>query len=402
MKKIISLAVMLVSSMAFASVSVYDHAGVLTQAEQSALTADGSRWPFDLHVLTDTFPNPAALNTAVHRCVNGPNVVCIGIDPAHHKTNVHVGTAVGIPSSEFQSIASAGNSNFRMNDYFGGIEAIASRARDAAHTIINVPNSRNVVPYAAQPQIQVHIDNPVSTGMSTGWWLFLFVMIALVGVVVYFVRRAVKITSKVNSDMNDFRDEAFEMSSHNIETANMREFNEKLSAKATTSKPMMPVTAKVVPSIPTLPVQTKVVIQNVPVATQPTQTVVHNHYSNGTPGYNSGYNNTLTGSVATDILLASELSRPYNNPTPVVVEREIIRETSPDAGGNSSSWGSSNSSDDDAGGRSSSWGNNDSDSNSNNNSSWDNNSSSDNNTSDWGGSDSNSGGGDSGGGDGGW
>src|SRR5271168_4307476 len=122
------IAAMLFSATAFASVVVHDSAGFISSAQQGALVAEGSRWPFELHVLTGTFPNFAVLDSTVHRCVTGTNVVCVGIDPTHHKTNVHVGTATGIPVSALNGIAAAGNSYFKHGDYQGGIEAIASSA----------------------------------------------------------------------------------------------------------------------------------------------------------------------------------------------------------------------------------------------------------------------------------
>lgn len=369
MKKIGLIVALLMSSVAFAGVTIHDRAGVMTTAQQSSLVANGNRWPFDLHVVTGAFPNPNVMNTTVDHCVTGPNVVCIGVDPVHHKTVVRAGAAVGLPSDN--SIAAAGNSYFRVGDYQGGIEAIASRARELAHTVVNTPHNTVVTtPYIQQPQVQVHIDNPVPTGMTTGWWLFLFGMIALAGIVIYYVVRAVKTTKKINEDMNDFRDEAFEMSSRNLEE---RDFHEKLKAKmpVTTTKVVTPTTQTVVQTVPVSGQGGQVVIPTAPAGVAPSTTVVHNHYGN------TGSNSTLTGSVMTDVMLAEALTRPSTPvvaPAPVVVEREVVRETHSDSG-SSSSWnnddgGNSNS------GSSSSWGSSDNDSSSGSSSSWDSGSSS--------------------------
>lgn len=414
MRKIISLlALLLLSGSAFASVSVYDHAGVLTSGEQSALISNGSRWPFDLHVLINTFPNPQSLDSAVHNCVNGPNVVCIGIDPLHHKTNVHVGTATGIPVDS--SVSSAGNPYFKNHDFQGGIEAIASRARDLYHSnAIVAPRAPTVyvnnqpVPVTGQP-VQIHVDSPsVNETSHTGLWiLFSLVLAGLVTWVIFRTRRSDKIVSKINNDMNDFRDEAFEMSSRNMETA---EWHEKMRTKmnADKPKPMMPAQTQVglppaQPQVVVQPVSTPTVVASTPVTKT---TVVHNHYGSN-PGYGPNYNPTLTGSVMTDVLLANELSRPSAPvvvaPAPVIVEREVVRETVPaDSGSSNSNWDNN-----DAGGSSSSW--NDS-SSSSSSSDWSSSGSSDSSSSsDWGSSDSGSssdwggGGGDSGGGsDSGW
>lgn len=388
MKKMI-FALMLVSSMAFANVSVYDHAGVLSQAQQTALTTQGSRWPFDLHVLTGTYPTPNAFESAVHNCVNGPNVVCIGIDPAHHKTSVHTGTATGIPSGS--GISAVGNPYFKNADYQGGIEAIASRARELYHSNV-VQTTRNVSTGYTQQPIQVHIDNP-NTGMSTGWWLFAILMLALIGIGTWVVVRARKTVKKINDDMNDFRDEAFEMSSRNMET---RDWHEKMKTKVQPeAHPMMP--AQTTTALPAKQDSVNLTIGN-PVANLnvggqqanvvvaqnvPATTVVHNHYGNNL-GYSYGPNPTLTGSVVGDVILANELARP----APVVVEREVVHERSYDNSADNSSWNNSNN---DSSSDSSSWGNNDSSSSS----SWDSGSSSSDSSgsSDWGSSDSGSSGG---------
>lgn len=370
MKKIVLMMSLMLGGLAFASVDVRDRAGVIPLDQQNALRNEGSRWPFDLHVLTGAFPNPAALESAVHRCVNGPNVVCIGIDPVHHKTVVHFGTATGISPST--SIPAAGNSYFKTGNWQGGIEAIASAARNAVGTATRAPTVYvnntpvPVVPYGTQP-VTVHVDSPsgTTTGMSTGWWLFLIFMGIGAGVVIYYVSRAVKTAKKVNEDMNDFRDEAFEMSSRNIEQA---DFHEKLAAKmnADKPKPMVPTQTKAV--TPTTKTVAQTVTPTAPVAA-PTTTVVHNHY-----GSNTG-SGTLTGSVAGDILLANELTRPI---TPVVVTQPtVVHETtvvhdapSSDNGGSSSSW-DTKSDDNDSGGSSSSWDSGSSDSDSGSSSSWD-------------------------------
>lgn len=398
--KILSLFVaMMISNIALASVSVYDHVGVLTQAEQGSLIANGSRWPFDLHVLIGTYPNPAALNSAVHNCVNSPNVVCIGLDPSHHKTNVHFGTAVGVPASEYASIVSAGNSYFRDANYQGGIEAIATRTRTVAHSVSSpVTYNQDVTHTVIQQPVQVHVD---STGTSAGWWFFSFFMLLIVGACIWAVSKSRKTVQKINSDMNDFRDEAFEMSSRNMEE---RDWHEKMKAKQTVDQhPMMP--TKTVASLPAPSKQ--VIVQPVVQSVQsvvaapvtPSTTVIHNHISGGGSGY--------SGSGVTDVLLGYELGRitaptPVYNP-PVVIEREVIREPAPsyDNGGSSSSWNNNNSSDD-AGGSSSNWNNNDSSnddsSSSSNDSSWGN---SDSGSSDsgWDSGSSDSGSSDSGGGD---
>lgn len=389
MNKIGIVFAMLISSMGFASVSVHDNAGVISAPQQSALIAGSARWPFDLHILTGAFPNPAALDTTVHRCVTGPNVVCIGIDPVHHKTNVHVGTGVGIPSSEFHSIAAAGNSYFKGGDYQGGIEAIAIRAREAAHTIVNASVRepvRSVSVQSVPVPVQVHIDNH-NSGMSTGWWLFAFFMALLLGLGAWIVRRAYKTAKKVNDDMNDFRDEAFEMSSRNMEE---RDFHEKLKAKlGTEKKPMLP---KVAQSAPT----------SVPVSSKPT--IIRNRTT-----VEAFYNTPSVSPSTTDVLLAYELGR-VSNPTPPVVVVPVpapVPTPTPavDKGGSSSDW-DTKADDNDSGGSSSS---HDDDNDNSGSSSWNDSSdssSSDNGSSssswDSGSSDSGSSGGDSGGGDSGW
>lgn len=119
----------------------------------------------------------------------------------------------------------------------------------------------------------------------------------------YYVVRAVKTTKKINDDMNDFRDEAFEMSVRNLEE---RDWHNKMKAKGVFKN-------------------TTNTQSSTPVATSTTKTdtksttVIH---------HSSGPN-------ATDVLLAYELGRhsaqPAQAPTPQ-------QHNSSDNGGSSSSW----------------------------------------------------------------
>ncbi len=363
MKKLIVIVALLMAGVASANkVAIKDNANVMSAGQYTSLLAETSRWPFELRVVTNTYSSKAALEQAVHQCVNSPNVVCVGLDPTHHGVRVHFGTGTGVRPSDFNLIAAAGNSFFKSNDWLGGIESIADRALESAR-------SSQVVNVGTQQQpVQVHVDMPrvvhEQEPVSAGWWIFAFVMVALVvGAIILAIRsarNASKTVKKVNEDMNDFRDEAFEMSSRNMEE---RDFHEKMKAKGVFNAPAN------TPALTTArPVVTPVAPAHVstPVTTAPTTVVVQGNNNN----------DLLTG-----VLIGQALN---NNPhvvechTVEVVrnverEREVVhtRRDDDDNGGSGLSWGSSSSdsnSSSDSGGSSSDWG---SSSSSDSSSSWD-------------------------------
>lgn len=291
-------------------VQIKDAMGVIPTSQADAVRADGPRWPFDLRVMTGDYPSGRALDSAVHSCVDRPNVVCVGIDPVHHSTYVHFGTGTGVRPSDFEAIAASGNSLFKAGDWQGGIEAIADRAVQSR-----------------QQAGSVHPSPP--PGMDAGWWIFgtLVAIVALVGIWIAWRsrKRQEELAARMNSDMDDFREEASEYRSRNLEE---RDWHDKMGATMR-RRPAVPVPA----SAPTAQ-----------------STVVVNQQSSGN-----------------DLLLGYELGR-MTSPAPVIKEREVVREvvredpstswSTSDSGGSSSDWSSSNSSSGssyDSGGSSSSW-----------------------------------------------
>lgn len=114
------------------AIRIDDAAGLLGVRDQAALMVEAGRWPFDVHVVISTaHVDPFALEARVSAAVDGPNVVAIGLDPAHRTTFVHFGKETGVPASQWPAIYSAGNGDFNGARWAEGLVRIADRATSA-------------------------------------------------------------------------------------------------------------------------------------------------------------------------------------------------------------------------------------------------------------------------------
>ncbi len=316
MKKFLLAAVMLfLPSLAIAgNVSVVDRAGVIPSSQIYALQSTTGRYPFDLKIFTDTFPNRRALDAAVSDCVTTPNTVCIGVDPTHRSTNAHFGTATGVRPSDFNLIAASGNAYLKHGNYEGAFISIADRALESVRS--------------TQQVVQVNVPPPqVVTTTSNGFSLvFIIVMLGFVGLITASVIGLRRRQKRIDSDMGSFREERDEYLDANVTRMTQPSPTAKLNGQGyapTYATTRTPITTTVTPVVTP-------------------QTVV----------VDRGGNDLLTG-----VLLGQAISRPS------VVEREVVREverpsyssksddysssTSSDSGGGSSDWGGGS---DDSGG----------------------------------------------------
>lgn len=203
MKKFLLLSLMLSAAPVLANqVMIADKAGVIPTNQVDQLRSQTNRWPFDIVVMTDNYASPRALDVAVSNCITSPRLVCVGIDPAHHSTNVHFGKALGVDNGSFKGISSAGNPSFKSGDWSGGIAAIADTTASSmrvapapdfpAPTYTPPPQVAYAPPPApapvvyTQPYVPPQVAAPAATPQESsgghGFLVFLFVVIFLGGI----------------------------------------------------------------------------------------------------------------------------------------------------------------------------------------------------------------------------
>ena len=127
------LSLLLVPATALAgTLQIRDPGDVLPVQEEASLREAARAWPFDARlVVTTELSSRADFDRYVGAQVASPNMVVLGIDPAHHRTSVHFGTGTRIARDRFRAIEDSGDGWFRQGQWRGGIEAIFSSASSA-------------------------------------------------------------------------------------------------------------------------------------------------------------------------------------------------------------------------------------------------------------------------------
>lgn len=127
------LALVLVPATALAgTLQIRDPGDVLPVQEEASLREAARAWPFDARlVVTTELSSRADFDRYVGAQVASPNMVVLGIDPAHHRTSVHFGTGTRIARDRFPAIENSGDGSFRQGQWRRGIEAIFSSASGA-------------------------------------------------------------------------------------------------------------------------------------------------------------------------------------------------------------------------------------------------------------------------------
>lgn len=156
------------------TVYIHDDAGTFSSADIVALQGEAGRWPFSLHVLTHNTASKAELANLVHQCVTGPDVVCVGLDPAGHRTETHFGTGTGVRPQDFNAIAAAGNASFKAGNWRGGIESIADQAKASSQTTAAVVVVQQPAPVETSSSVIVRtgLALVVAAIGATLWYLF--------------------------------------------------------------------------------------------------------------------------------------------------------------------------------------------------------------------------------------
>lgn len=185
-------------------VYIHDDASTFSSADIATLQGEAARWPFTLHVLTRATSSKAELASLVHQCITGPDIVCVGLDAANHRTETHFGTATGVRPQDFNSVAAAGNASFKTGNWRGGIEAIADQAK--------------VSTQASSAVVVVQQAAPESLSPIVGWSIVAVAAWLVAAFIVWRVRKQQRdLSAKLNADMAGFREETEQLRSRNSE-----------------------------------------------------------------------------------------------------------------------------------------------------------------------------------------
>jgi len=315
------------------AIQVHDEAGLLGPGDLSSLQAATGRWPFEVHVITSTSaPSKAAFEAQVSKAVDGPNVVAIGVDPTHHLTIVHFGKETGVPASQWSSIYSAGNNDFKSSHWASGLIKIADRATNA---------KRQAETVTIQP------DRPGASTDHTGLWIFGGIVAVACIIGLYYWWKAKKQAEERQRLLDLEMEEAAERNARNREE---REWHDKYKNREAAKESSPPPAPRPTPR----PTYSRPASSYMPAPAPAPSTVVVNQ-SGGSGDLMTGYMLGRMDSprvVEREVIVEEVVERPrhrhYVEPTPSY-------SNSDDSGGGSSSWGSSGSSNDSGGGSSSSW-----------------------------------------------
>lgn len=281
---------------------INDTAGSLSSSDVQVLQS--MRTPFDVHVTVTSADSRLGLEIHTHAEVTSSNTVAIGVDPVHHYTFTHFGTGTGISPTDYQSIAHAGNGEFHVGRWADGIRAIVNAASAAS-----TEGQRGSVVIQQPTTVVDHEVSPWPFVVGGGVLILVF---AFLWHVIRKRQRA------VDQSINEFKDEAQELRSRNIEEQG---WHDKMAAQMPVDKATrMAVAASPILPAPPMPAQPprpanagsgvgrmeldRMLARERAAASVP---IIVNQSSN------DGF---LTG-----MLMGEEMSRP------AVVEREVIRET---------------------------------------------------------------------------
>lgn len=204
-KKIPILCTLLLALLPFAAwagkVEFRDEAAILGPAVRQDIAARFSAFPFSARVITSTAsPSRAALESRAASFLTSPDMIVVGIDPAHRYTVVRVGSGLNLEPGTFSQIAVAGNPSFKSGQWGAGIIAIGETAKGK----LAISNYlRNTAPRASLPATQVIVDQPAQSIVqseagsgSVGWLLAgmvaTLIVICAVGIILARRRHAAK------------------------------------------------------------------------------------------------------------------------------------------------------------------------------------------------------------------
>ena len=178
-----------------------DEAAILAPAVRQDIAARFSAFPFSARVITSTAsPSRAALESRAASFLTSPDMIVVGIDPAHRYTVVRVGSGLNLEPGTFSQIAVAGNPSFKGGQWGAGIIAIGETAKGK----LAISNYlRNTAPPPSFPATQVIVHQPAQSIVqseagsgSVGWLLAgmvaTLIVICAVGIILARRRHAAK------------------------------------------------------------------------------------------------------------------------------------------------------------------------------------------------------------------
>ncbi len=181
-----------------------DPTGALSASAAANIQAAQQDAVFDVKVTISTTDTRGALDAKVSGMVTSANTLAIGVDPIHHFTFTHFGIGTGIPRDRYQDVARAGNGEFKQGHWEAGINAIVANATAARH----VSNATTTI---VVPTQQTTVEHPFPVLPLVGAGLALTLGFFLLW------RWNRRKTAEVTATLGDFRDEANQLRSRNIE-----------------------------------------------------------------------------------------------------------------------------------------------------------------------------------------
>lgn len=196
---------------------IHDQANLLSSADRSALESAATSWRFETHVLIQHTAGSAELDDAAHAAITTPNTVVIAVDPQRHHTAVRFGSATHVKPGDYDSISKAGNAHFRAGEWGAGLAAIGTRAEASAE-------SRVAMSVSNEPVV-------IEKGLSTGTWVGIALLFgAVVTCLVVVLRKMRRQQAAFASTSSALIEEASEYRGRNMDAADQRSFDERLTA----------------------------------------------------------------------------------------------------------------------------------------------------------------------------
>lgn len=100
---------------------IHDESGILPASTRNALSE--KRYSFESKVFFGSWTSHDSLKLFLHS-QTGNTGASVGIDPAHHMTEIWAGSDVNLNGGELSQASAKGNAFFRNGDYGGGVNAI--------------------------------------------------------------------------------------------------------------------------------------------------------------------------------------------------------------------------------------------------------------------------------------
>jgi len=208
------------------SVAINDTIGILRPLDRAAITATAVSSPFRVKVLFEKTSKPE-MQQQLHRCVDTPATICIGVDPVHHYTFTEFGVATQISPVDFQDVGRAGTADFRQGHWASGVMAIIERGVTLRHYEMTPASSPAAVTPVIIEQPRMVVERPIPI------WPFVVGFGILMACALVAWRLLHKQAKKTEEAIKGLNEERFEYASRNIMADD--DFEKKISSIAATT-----------------------------------------------------------------------------------------------------------------------------------------------------------------------